>query len=83
MAIDDGGLGRIRGSMSRFFIRDPAYWRGRAEQARALAEQMSPEYQDKMLEIGKVYDDLARQAERRERLAAAEGLRATPLAANH
>lgn len=86
MAIDDGGLSRIRGSMSRFVIRDTAYWRGRAEQARALAEQMSPEYQDKMLEIGKVYDDLARQAERRERLAAAGGLRgrrATPLAANH
>jgi hypothetical protein len=28
---------------------------------------MSPEYQTKMLEIGRVYDDLARQAERRER----------------
>jgi hypothetical protein len=27
---------------------------------------MSPAYQGKMLEIGKVYDDLARQAERRE-----------------
>jgi len=28
---------------------------------------MSPDYQGKMLEIGKVYDELARQAERRER----------------
>jgi len=68
---------------SRHVVRDSAYWCLRAEEARALAEQMSPEYQDKMLEIGKVYDDLARQAEGRERLAAAGGLRATPLAANH
>ena len=53
--------------MSTLIIRNSAYWRERAEEARALAEEMSPEYQGKMLEIGKVYDDLARQAERRER----------------
>lgn len=67
MAIGYRGLRSIGGSMSGLVIRDTAYWRGRAEQARALAEEMSPEYQAKMLEIGKVYDDLARQAERRER----------------
>ena len=51
----------------RLIVRDSAYWRERATEARALAGEMSPEYQAKMLEIGKVYDDLARQAERRER----------------
>jgi hypothetical protein len=53
--------------MSTLTIRNSAYWQERAEEARALAEEMSPAYQGKMLEIGKVYDDLARQAERRER----------------
>lgn len=53
--------------MSTLIIRNSAYWRERATEARALAEEMSPDYQGKMLEIGKVYDELARQAERRER----------------
>lgn len=54
-------------STSSHIVRDSAYWRERAAEARALAEEMSPDYQRKMLEIGKVYDGLARQAERRER----------------
>jgi hypothetical protein len=67
MAIDDRGPNSTGESMSRFIHRDTAYWRERAEQARALAAEMSSDYQDQMLEIGRVYDDLARQAERRER----------------
>jgi hypothetical protein len=43
-------------------VRYSSYWRERAEEARALAAGMSPDYQRKMLEISKVYDDLARQA---------------------
>jgi hypothetical protein len=60
-------IGSRRFDHRRLIVRDSAYWRERSTEARALAEEMSPEYQAKMLEIGKVYDDLARQAERRER----------------
>lgn len=71
MAIGDRGLDRrprsTGRSMSRFIVRESAYWRERAEEARALAAEMSSEYQVKMLTIGEVYDDLARQAERRKR----------------
>jgi hypothetical protein len=72
MAIGDRRLCSTGRSISRSIVRDAAYLRKRAEEARALAEKMSPEYQEKMLEVGRVYDDLAREAERRERLAAAD-----------
>ena len=53
--------------MSTLIIRNSAYWRERAEEARVLAAGMSPDYQGKMLQIGKVYDYLARQAELQDR----------------
>jgi hypothetical protein len=41
------------------------YWRGRAEEARTLAEEMhSPETRRQMLEIAAGYDRLAQWAER-------------------
>jgi hypothetical protein len=45
---------------------DPKHWRQRAEQARALAEQMSdPASREMMLGIAKDYERLAERAEQR------------------
>jgi bacterioferritin (cytochrome b1) len=45
---------------------DPKHWRQRAEQARALAEQMSdPASREMMLGIVKDYEQLAEWAEQR------------------
>ena len=46
------------------FINDPRHWRGRAEEARTLAEQMSDETSKQMmLRIADDYDRLAERAE--------------------
>jgi hypothetical protein len=45
---------------------DPKHWRGRAEEARAIAPQLKgAESQQTMLEIAAQYDLLAEHAERR------------------
>jgi len=47
---------------------DPKHWRQRAEQARALAEQMSdPTSREMMLGIVKDYEQLAEWAEQRRK----------------
>ena len=47
---------------------DPKHWRRRAEQARALAEQMGDAAsREMMLQIVKDYERLAEQAEQRAR----------------
>jgi len=54
--------------MSNSFINDPQHWRGRAEEARTLAEQMSDETSKQMmLRIADDYDRLAERAEHRAR----------------
>jgi len=54
--------------MPSSFINDPQHWRGRAEEARTLAEQMSDETSKQMmLRIADDYDRLAERAEQRVR----------------
>jgi hypothetical protein len=54
--------------MPSSFINDPQHWRGRAEEARTLAEQMSDETSKQMmLRIADDYDRLAERAEQRAR----------------
>jgi hypothetical protein len=48
-------------------IDDPGYWHGRAEEARAKADEMKhQESKHTLLEIAKSYDLLAQQAEQRQ-----------------
>jgi hypothetical protein len=59
--------------MAKVPINDPKHWRGRAEGARTLADQM--EDQDarrKMLRIADDYEELARRAEQRLKAVASE-----------
>jgi hypothetical protein len=50
---------------------DPKHWRQRAQEARALAEQMpDAESKEAMLRIARDYERLAQQAEQRSGLAA-------------
>jgi hypothetical protein len=52
--------------MPASFINDPAHWRQRAEEARAIAEQMNDlNSKDAMLRIAKDYERLAERAEGR------------------
>jgi hypothetical protein len=52
--------------MPASFINDPAHWRQRAEEARAVAEQMNePQSKEAMLRIAKDYEHLAERAEQR------------------
>jgi len=54
--------------MPASFINDPAHWRRRAEEARAIAEQMSDSpSKDAMLRIAKDYERLAERAEERSK----------------
>jgi len=49
-----------------FNLDDPAYWRGRAEEARTHADQMSDETSRQiMLKIADDYERLAQHAEQR------------------
>ena len=51
-----------------FSVDDPAHWRGRAEGARTLADEMSDEIsRAMMLEIAEGYERLAKHAEERAR----------------
>src|SRR5262249_2925283 len=55
-------------SMPSHVFDDPKHWRERAEQARALAGQMSDAAsKEMMLEIAKDYERLAERAEQRSR----------------
>jgi hypothetical protein len=47
-------------------LNDPEYWRSRAEEARAIAEQMvDPGTFATMLRVAEQYEDLAQKTERR------------------
>ena len=47
-------------------LNDPEHWRSRAEEARAIAEQMiDRDASEMMLKVAEQYEDLARRAERR------------------
>jgi len=49
--------------MSQAFINDPEHWRKRADEARALAEQMKdPQSKEAMLRIAHDYERLAERA---------------------
>ena len=52
--------------MPASFINDPDHWRGRAEEARTLADTMSDEVSKRMmLKIAEDYEHLAKRAEER------------------
>ena len=52
--------------MAKIPINDPKHWRDRAEEARAVAEEMTdPDSKRKMLRIADDYEELARRAEKR------------------
>ena len=47
-------------------INDPKHWRERAEEARAIADQLTdPDSKRRMLRVAKDYEELARRAEKR------------------
>jgi hypothetical protein len=47
-------------------LNDPEYWRDRAKEARAIAEDMAdPVYKQKMLDVAANYEYLAKRAEDR------------------
>ena len=48
--------------------RTAAHWRTRVDGARVIAQQMGEDHREKMLHVAKVFDDLAKQEERREGL---------------
>jgi hypothetical protein len=55
----------IIGRPSRERLNDPEYWRRRAEEARAIAEQMiDPDTFAIMVRVAEQYDNLAERAER-------------------
>jgi hypothetical protein len=57
--------------MSGSFINDPQHWRGRAEEARTLADLMSDDMSKQMmLLIADDYDRLAKRAEQRAKQSA-------------
>jgi hypothetical protein len=52
--------------MKRQSINDPAYWRGRAVEARRMAEQVADAFvKQTLLDIARSYDDLATLTETR------------------
>jgi predicted Rossmann-fold nucleotide-binding protein len=52
--------------MAKVPINDPKYWRGRAKEARTVANEMTdPDAKRRMLRIVDDYEELARRAERR------------------
>src|SRR5215831_8018611 len=52
--------------MAKVPINDPKYWRGRAEEARTVANEMTiPDAKRRTLRIADDYEKLARRAERR------------------
>jgi hypothetical protein len=52
--------------MAKVPINDPKHWRERAEEARAVADQINdPDAKRKMLRIAHDYEELARRAELR------------------
>ena len=54
--------------MAKIPINDPKHWRDRAEEARAMAEELTdPDAKRKMLRSAADYDELARRAEKRVR----------------
>jgi hypothetical protein len=48
-----------------FSVDDPAYWRGRAEEARVLADKMKDETSRQMMQIAEAYERLAKHVEER------------------
>jgi hypothetical protein len=46
-------------------INDPKHWRERAEEARTVADELTPDSKRRMLRIAEDYEELARRAERR------------------
>jgi hypothetical protein len=56
------------GAPTAAMLDDPAYWRGRADAARALAERLADlQSKRQMLEIARGYEYLAQRAEERRR----------------
>jgi len=54
--------------MDLSILNDPEHWRGRAEEARSIADQLTePESKRTMLRIAGDYERLAEHAERRAR----------------
>lgn len=54
--------------MAKIPINDPKHWRDRAEEARAIADDITdPDSKRKMLRIADDYEELARRAEKRLR----------------
>jgi hypothetical protein len=52
--------------MASSHLNDPEYWRGRAKDARAMAEHMTdPVSKQKMLDVASNYEHLAKRAEDR------------------
>jgi hypothetical protein len=52
--------------MAKVPINDPHHWRQRAEEARAVADELTdPDAKRRMLRIAQDYDELARRAEKR------------------
>lgn len=66
------GRERFRRAMPRKTY-DAGYWRKRAKEARAQAQQMSTSVAERQLEIASVYDQLAKSAgEQKQRNASSE-----------
>jgi len=52
--------------MAKIPINDPKHWRDRAEEARAVADDLTdPDSKRRMLRIADDYEELARRAEKR------------------
>jgi hypothetical protein len=62
LEVKNGGVAQMPSSL----INEPEYWRARAEEIRALADDMkNPDAQKTMLKVADDYDRLAKRAEAR------------------
>ena len=57
---------RAESGDAEYIRRTAAYWRARADEARVIAQQMRNVDGERMLDVARVYDDLAKQEEKRE-----------------